>query len=279
MTVVEENHPPAGPPSTSDDESRPDGLGRGPEPTRPDDDRDEQLGIDQARREFLAMVSHEIRNPNSVVCGFIDQLVEHGSELDEERTAQLLRRASENAHRVDRLVDDLLTVTELGCGGFTFDLRPVPLRRPLARVVEEMREATGRSIEFAPPEGLRPALVDEDRQVQIMMNLLSNAAKFSPEDSRIVVTIEDQGGQIAVSVHDQGAGISEADQRRLFRPFSMAQGTRQSRVRGTGLGLYISKLLVEGQGGLIWVEGHPGQGSVFTYTAVPARGAARTIRP
>jgi signal transduction histidine kinase len=278
--ILDEAHPRPRGPISSDDEpvTPPDGASRCGEATPPDDAPDEQLALDQCRRDFLAMVSHEIRNPNTVVCGFLDHLVDHGSELDEELVERLLRRASENAHRVDRLVDDLITVVELGRDGFRFDLRPVPLPRPLGCVVEEVREASGRCIDFAPPADLRTALVDEDRQIQIMTNLLTNAVKFSAEESRIVVTVEDRGGQLAVSVGDQGEGISEADQRRLFRPFSQAACARQGRVRGTGLGLYVSRLLVEGQGGQIWVDSHPGEGSVFTYTAVPAERAPRTVR-
>jgi signal transduction histidine kinase len=277
--ILGEAHPQTGEPLSSDDElvDRPDSGGGVAGSTRPEPP-DEQLAIDEFRREFLAMVSHEIRNPNSVVCGFIDHVVTHGSELDEERIERLLRRASENAHRVNRLVDDLITVVELGGDGFTFDLRPVPLPRPLGHVVEEVREASGRHIEFAPPAGLRAALVDEDRQIQILTNLLTNAVKFSPEESCILVTIEDQGEQIAVSVRDQGEGISEADQRRLFRPFSQVECAHRDGARGTGLGLYISRLLVEGQGGQIWVDSRPGQGSAFTYTAVPAEPPPRTAR-
>jgi signal transduction histidine kinase len=144
--------------------------------------------------------------------------------------------------------------------------------------VEELREASGRRIEFTSPHNLRAALVDEGRQVQIMTNLLTNAVKFSPEDSPVLVTIEDQEAQIAVSVRDHGEGISELDQRRLFRPFSRIECGQPHPVRGSGLGLYISRLLVEGQGGQLWVDSRPGAGSVFTYTAVPAEPPPRSTR-
>jgi signal transduction histidine kinase len=233
---------------------------------------EELLDVDRRRRRFVAMISHEIRNPASVVSGFLDHVVDHGEELSEERVEDLLRRASENARRVNRLVDDLVTVTDVESEGFSFALRPVVMLDVLQRVVEQMRHTTGRDIDLLCVETCRPALVDTDRQAQILTNLISNAAKYSPPETPIRVTLQDHGDQV-ISVRDEGPGLSEQEQREIFRPFARLEHDPQRHITGDGLGLYITRMLVEGQGGSIWVESTRGHGSTFSYNVLPARQA------
>jgi signal transduction histidine kinase len=232
---------------------------------------DELLDLDRRRRRFVAMISHEIRNPASVVSGFLDHVVDHGDELSEERIEDLLRRASENARRVNRLVDDLVTVTDVDSEGFSFALRPVVMRDVIQSVVDQMRHTTGRTIDLLCVESCRPALVDADRQAQILTNLISNAAKYSPPETPIHVTVEDGRDQV-IRVRDEGPGLSEPEQQEIFRPFARIEHDR-GQATGDGLGLYITRLLVEGQGGSIWVESARGHGSTFAYTVLPARQA------
>jgi signal transduction histidine kinase len=225
--------------------------------------------LDRLRSEFVAMVVHDIRTPTAVVSGFLDLLREHWPELAECDIQDFLDKALANTHRIEHLVDDILTMSRIDSDEFTFDLRPADLVGVVERAVSQVRDATGRRIEVDRPEGLRAALVDENRQAQILTNLLTNAVKFSPEDTTVRVSVEDRDEQLVVSVHDEGIGISAEDQTKLFRPFSRLERRRGDAENGTGLGLYIAKALVEGQGGTIWVDSVEGLGSTFSYTVLP----------
>lgn len=228
--------------------------------------------LDRLRSEFLALASHEIRNPAGVVSGFLDLLLTRGPELGEEKFRWLLSKARDNAVRVNRLADDLLTAAGIDAGGFTFELRPTSLADLVRSTAEQMSQATGRPIETHAQPGLRPALADELRQTQIMTNLLSNAVKYSPESTRVRVAIEDREDALLVSVSDEGPGLPDKDRQHLFEPFSRgACPDAHEAIDGSGLGLYITKALVEGQGGEIWVESAVGHGSTFAYTVLPAR--------
>lgn len=225
---------------------------------------------DRLRSEFVAMVVHDVRSPASIASGYLDLLKENWTELDEDEIERFLTTATENLARIQRLVGDVLTMSRIDSGEFTVHLRPVDLGAIVASTVSQVRASTGRDIRFERPTTLRAALADEDRQVQVLTNLLSNAVKFSPDGSTIRVTIDSDADALSVSVRDEGVGISPEDQDELFRPFSRLGGPGSSGVAGTGLGLYIAKALVEGQGGTIRVDSAPGAGSTFTYTVRPA---------
>lgn len=226
--------------------------------------------LDRLRSEFVAMVVHDIRSPAGVISGFLDLLLENWNDVDERDAREFLSTALGNSRRIERLVDDILTMSRIDSGEFSFELRPADVGRIVESTAREVSESSGRPIEVERPDGLRAALVDEDRQVQILTNLLSNAVKFSPDGSPIRVWIEDHGDQLTVNVRDEGIGISPREMERLFRPFSRLDSSGRSQPRGTGLGLYISKALVEGQGGSISVHSVEGSGSTFTYTLLPA---------
>lgn len=231
---------------------------------------DELRELDRLRNEFVAMVVHDIRSPVAIISGFLGVLRDNWPELDAEQITEYLETTIESADQVERLVDDILTMSRIDSGEFTFDMRPTDLRRIVDRAAGQVRAATNRQIDVASPSNLRPALVDEDRQIQILTNLLSNAAKFSPDDTPITVSLVDRGDQLLVSVRDEGVGVDAAEQERLFRPFSRLDGQGRGNNGGTGLGLYISKALVEGQGGSIWVDSARGAGATFSYTVVAA---------
>lgn len=225
--------------------------------------------LDRQRGEFVAMVAHDIRSPLAVVSGYLKLLADNWSDLDQQEAAGFLDKAMGNARRVERLVDDFLTMSKIESGEFSCELRPVDLGRIVAEVVEQTCQTTGRDIRVRPADGLRAALADPDRQIQILTNLLSNATKYSPDDTPVTVTIADQDGQLTIAINDRGPGIAPTDHHKLFRPFSRLDNSHND-TTGTGLGLYIAKALVEQQGGTIQVDSTPATGTTFIYTVLAA---------
>jgi signal transduction histidine kinase len=243
----------------------------------PPGDREQQLMAeidrlqerDQLRSRFVAMVAHEVRHPTAVLIALLDLLETSWPELDAGEIGDYLHKALSNAHQMDRLTRDILTLSRLEGGEFSYQLDPVDLGEVAARAVDEVSRATGRSIVLALESGLPAARADADRQRQILQNLLSNAVKFSPDGSAVFVDVDADPEMLTVSVRDGGAGILVGDRDELFRAFSRPGASGRS-TRGAGLGLYITKALVEGQGGTIDVRSVPGDGSTFTYTVPTA---------
>lgn len=240
----------------------------------------EQLGLEEAlerlreldrlRNEFVAMVVHDIRTPNAVVTGFLSLLQENWAQLPAERIDELLSRAMESTSHISGLVNDMLTAARIDSGEFSFRLAAFDLAEVVYRTVGPARDTNPTTrFEISVPADLPSAYGDADRQHQILNNLLSNAVKFSPPGTTVKVAVEQREDLLVVSVHDEGPGISAQDRGKLFRRFSRLE--TRSHAKGTGLGLFISKALVEGQGGTIWLDSSPGHGSTFTYTIPVAR--------
>ena len=235
--------------------------------------------LDRLRNDFVAMVVHDIRTPNAVVGAFLEILRKDWETLDHERIVDLLTRAISNTAHVTRLVDDILTASRLESGDFSYDLKPFDIAEIIYRAVGSARAANdSMRFEVSVPDGLPPALGDGARQLQILQNLLSNAAKFSASTSSVSIAVRREGYHLRIDVEDEGLGVSKADQARLFNRFSRIESRIEPKTKGTGLGLYITKALVEGQGGTISVTSEPGVGSTFSYTVptVRRRAADRT---
>ena len=225
----------------------------------------------QVRKAFTAMVVHDIRTPITVISGLAWTLQERLAELDPARVKDFLAAVMRNAERIERLVSDALTVARLESGGFSYDLAPVDLAAVAAEVAAEILQTGGRHVEVSTDPDLPPALADADRQVQVLENLLSNAVKFSPAGTPISVRIEHGGDRLLVHVRDQGRGIASHERDQVFEPFARLDSRPPDKVSGTGLGLYITRMLVEGQGGTIDIAGTPDHGTTITYTVPIAR--------
>lgn len=232
------------------------------------EDAFEQLKeVDRLRNDFVAMVVHDLRSPLASIAGLLRLLHENRAGFDEEQIDDLLHRGTDSAHRMMRLVDDILTVARLESGEFTYHIKPFDLPQTLYRAVGAAKVATP-DVRFHVeiPHNLPPALGDDARQLQILNNLLTNAVKFSPENSAVFVTVVERSGDVIVSVRDEGAGIAREHLPKVFERFSRFDDAPERNAKGTGLGLYIAKGLVEGQGGTIWAESEKGKGSCFSYT-------------
>ena len=230
--------------------------------------------LERLRAEFLGMVSHELRAPLTSIKGSVTTLLEAGAELDPAERTQFLRIIRDQSDQMRYLIGDLLDIARIETG--TLSVEPEPSE--ISSIVDEARSrflsAGGRvdlRIEIGPE--LPRAMADRRRIVQVLGNLLSNAARYSPEGSPIVVRAAREGVAIAVSVADEGRGIPGDLVPHLFRKFSRTAGAAEgSGFAGSGLGLAICRGIVEAHGGRIWAESDgPGMGARFTFT-IPAAG-------
>jgi signal transduction histidine kinase len=222
--------------------------------------------LEDAQQRFTAMVIHDIRTPTSVIAGLTGVLQNRLDELGPERVQDFLATVVRNADRIERLLDDILTVARLESQGFRYELGAVDLAVVAREACDQIETATGRTVDLRITDDLPPVRADTDRQLQILHNLLTNAAKFSGSGSPIEVALRAQGDEVVVTVRDEGRGIAAEDLDKLFQPFARLEHRAVDKVGGTGLGLYVTRLLVEGQGGRIEVSSVPGAGTTVTYT-------------
>ncbi len=224
--------------------------------------------VDQLKTEFVAMVAHDLRSPMSVISGFADTIHDRWDVLPDEQKLEFLRLISRNTRSLAEFVEDVLQVARMESGELHYDMQPFDARQVVQRIVADMQVTHPElTLKVEAPEQLPDVLGDVDRNWQILTNLVSNAMKFSDGEPRIEVELSTllAEGKLAIAVRDNGVGIADEDLPRLFRRFSRVGPTRRT-VAGTGLGLYIVKSMVEAQGGRIWVDSRPGEGSTFTYT-------------
>ncbi len=239
------------------------------------DKLDERRRMEALKDEFISIVNHELRTPLTSIHGALGIInTRLGAELPEE-ARRLLDIAYRNSRRLTRLVDNVLDLQKIESGTVTFEVQTQPLRPLLEQAVEANQPyATQLGVtlvlEEAPP-AVRVA-VDGDRVIQVLTNLLSNAAKFSPPGERVAVSAASTAGRWRVAVTDHGPGIPESFRGRVFQRFAQADSSTTRPRGGTGLGLSICKAIVERMGGQIGFETTPGRGTTF-YFDLPMEGA------
>ena len=221
---------------------------------------------ERSRQDFVSMFAHDIRNPIAAVKATLELLANKAGSLDEEVARDLIQRGLGSTERIESLLADMITVSELESGTVRYDLHRRDLGAIVRRGVAEVAttQPEGRFV-VTVEDGLPEVMVDESRQLQILTNLLTNAGKFSPPDTPIGVDVALWHGRVVVSVTNEGPEIAQLDLERLFKPFSRLRQRGFAHVRGTGLGLYICKVLVEAHGGVIWAESREDR-TTFAYS-------------
>ena len=225
---------------------------------------------DQQKSEFLALVSHELRTPLTAVKGFVDTVLLHWERLPDDRRRELLTRASSNADELGRLVRQLMEFgrTESGPIQIAPDKLDVAAAVDLA-LLGIAPVTAGHRMKVDVPDGL---VVDADPDAfnHVLVNLLTNAVKFSPAGSVVVVGAHRTGDEVVVSVADEGAGVAPEEKERIFDRFY--QSRNGDHARGTGIGLTIAQRFTAQHGGRIWVDSEPGHGATFSFTMPVAAG-------
>ena len=219
------------------------------------------------KSDFLATMSHELRTPLNAIIGFAEVLHEEISgELNEDQRADVEEVLTASEHLL-LLVNDVLDLAKIEAGSMELELSEVAIPEVLRSAVSLYSERAARGgIDLAlksEPEEIT-VTADERRVRQIVFNLVSNAVKFTPRDGRIDVSAQLDGGQVEIAVADTGPGIAPEELETIFEEFK--QATDGKRTEGTGLGLPLSRKLVELHGGRLWVESEPDHGSTFRFT-------------
>ena len=223
------------------------------------------LELDQTKDEFLRGVSHNLQTPLTSIRAYVDQLRSEAGDASRERRLGIV---AEQADRLTRLVRQLLTVTRLEAGALRAQAEVIALAPRVRRAWEALNVA---GVSFELDDGARGwlAVADPDQLDQVLWALLDNAVKYGRGGGRVDVrlAVDEVGGRLLATIADHGPGVSEADRGRLFERFS--RGSGQGGGDGTGLGLYVSRQLLRGMGGDLWLEpARPGIGAEFTL-AVP----------
>jgi len=228
----------------------------------------ERRKLEEMREAFISTVTHELQTPLVSIKGYIDYLLSGklGPLSPQIQTAvEAVKRASD---RLSHLTNDLLDYRRFVSGKLNLDLMPLDLTEVIDTCTKEIQPFIERKSQTLKLEVMKEALQvkgDHARLVQVIMNLLSNASKYTPEKGKITLTAEKKDGSIEVSITDTGIGIEEDDLARVFEPFATIK--RPSYFKGTGLGLSVSKGLVEAHGGRIWAESEgEGKGAKFIFT-------------
>jgi signal transduction histidine kinase len=218
------------------------------------------------KSDFLAKMSHELRTPLNSMIGFSDLLIEQEATISPAKRVAFLQNVASSAKHLLSLINDLLDISKVEAGKMAMNLEEIDLRAAIANSVAStspLFARKGQIVDVTMPD--EPMIVrgDQGRLEQVLLNLLSNANKFSPEGDRISVVTSGNGGSVRIEIRDHGIGINSEDQQRIFEEFEQVH-TRGTLSTGTGLGLALAKRFVEAHGGALEVASALGEGSIFS---------------
>jgi signal transduction histidine kinase len=237
--------------------------------------------LERLKEEYVGLISHDLRTPLQTLSLRLELLLRQlrARELQTETaTAESLQRS---VHRMGGMIDELLEGTRLESGRVELNRAPVELQRLLAEVLErDVPPSERERFQLECPTAPRPVLADAARLTRVVVNLLTNALKYSSPGSLVEVRLVDEDARVVVTVKDSGPGLRPEEATHLFQKYYRTRSTAR-KSEGLGLGLYISRLIVEAHGGRIWVESTPGQGAAFSFSLPrepPGPPAAREVR-
>ena len=237
--------------------------------------------LDRMKSEFVAVVSHEVRTPLTSIKGSLELLGDERFHVLPPPQKELLHICQANTERLISLINDILDFSKLEASKFSLNFESFDVGKIVPEAVEHIRNLAGiKGIAIDVHVEGSAGLVEADpmRITQVVTNLLGNAIKFSQEKSRIEVWARGNHEEVTVFVRDFGKGISQRDLSRLFQRFAQLDSSTTRKAGGTGLGLVISKGIVEQHGGRIWVDSALGKGSTF-YFSLPRRAVAQAEAP
>jgi signal transduction histidine kinase len=223
--------------------------------------------LERVRQDFVANVSHELRTPLSSIKGYSETLIEGGVTQQKEQK-EFLGIIHRESDRLAKLIDDLLDLSRIESGKMAMVLMPMdllPAVKRAAAILEKQAASKSIRITLDIPSGTPRILADESRLSQVILNLLDNAVKYTPEVGDVRISAVADGHFVRVDVSDTGVGIPEADIPRIFERFYRVDKARSRELGGTGLGLSIVKHIVQAHGGQVSVRSAPSKGTTFSF--------------
>jgi signal transduction histidine kinase len=225
--------------------------------------------LDRMKDDFISTITHELRTPLTSIRAFSEILRDH-PELPAAKRGECLDIVIKETERLTRLINNVLDLAKIESGSAEWHAEPLDLKQVIVDAVNATRQMLLEQhirLELDLPAGVAHVFADPDRLMQVMINLLSNAAKFCDRaGGRIAVRLVPTGGELRVEVRDNGPGVRPQDRELIFEKFRQGGDTLTSKPQGTGLGLPISREIIRHFGGTLWLESTPGEGAVFVFT-------------
>jgi PAS domain S-box-containing protein len=231
--------------------------------------------LERERQEWAAVIAHDLRQPTGTIRLVSELLARSEVEPAKQRAIERIRRASD---RLEHMIADLLDVARMEVQRLAVNPEPVDLRGLIAEVVDATPDVASHCRTTVAPDAAC-AMVDVDRFVQVLSNLLSNAHKYGAPGTPIDVCVESAGDMVRVTVTNEGPGIAPDEIPKLFSRFARTRSAQSGKTPGLGLGLYICRGLVEAHGGALWVDSLPGRQTRFQFTVPRGDGEDRTPAP
>ncbi|MGZ4316325.1 MAG: ATP-binding protein [Gaiellaceae bacterium] len=234
--------------------------------------------LERARADFVTTASHELRTPLTGIYGGVRTLLERWDALDEQQRLQVLQMIDQESQHLSQIVDQMLVTAQIDSGRMRLTETDCDLRALCASVLAaaDARKPDSVTLALAAPTGETTVRCDELRLRQVLVNLVENAIKYSPGGGRVEVRVVDQGDRLCLDVSDEGLGIPPSEQARIFEKFYRLDAEMTRGVGGSGLGLYISREIIQQMGGSLSVQSAAGAGSTFTVT-LPRPGSASRL--
>ena len=224
--------------------------------------------LEAQKQEFLSVMSHELRTPMTGVKGYLSMILEGDAGTISDDVKEFVAQAYVANDRLIRLVEHMMKVARIQEGKISLKIGQVNISREAKMIVSDFQlpaKEKQLTLEYEPADQDLFVRADPDRTREVLMNLVSNAVKFTDEGGQIKVSHRLDNNWVITDVTDSGIGIKREDQDRLFEIFSKGNLSLASQEKGTGLGLYLAKRLAEAQGGKLWLEhSEPGKGSTFS---------------
>ena len=229
---------------------------------------DQLRGLDTAKEEFVSMASHQLRTPLTSIKGYISMVLEGDAGRVTKMQRQLLREAFTSSERIVHLINEFLNVSRVQTGKFMIDKRTINLAKIAAQEVKALHttaEARGLRLNFMCTDNSIAVLADEAKIRQVIMNFIDNALYYSRPDSDIDIALSVKRDVAELTVTDYGIGVPAKQQAKLFTKFFRADNARTQRPDGTGVGLYLAKMVIDGHDGRLIFSSKEGRGSTFGF--------------
>jgi signal transduction histidine kinase len=224
--------------------------------------------LDEAKDEFVSMASHQLRTPLTSVKGYISMVLEGDAGKISDMQRHLLSEAFTSSERMVHLINDFLNVSRLQTGKFMVDRRPVDMAKITSQEVDSLKTTAGArnlKLKYRKPSYFPTLYIDEGKIRQVIMNFIDNAIYYSNEYSTITIGLEVIDGDAVLTVHNEGMGVPDSEKSHLFTKFFRAANARKQRPDGTGVGLFLSKMVVTAHGGKMVFSSEPNEGTTFGF--------------